>query len=103
MGGRGGVGVGTGGRAPRSGGPAATANGGRNPATTDAGEPKWPLAANTAETTAIANADPNRCRVFSTPDALPMSAGATELMAALGVLGSAIEIPTPAMTNGKTR
>jgi hypothetical protein len=76
---------------------------GRIPATTLSGFPKWPLAANTAETTAMANTAPKRCSVLMTPEALPTSCAETALRAAVGVVGRAIEIPTPPSTRGKTR
>src|SRR6266540_846476 len=80
-----------------------TASAGRNPAVKLAGAPSRPLAANTAEATATPKAPPKRCRLALAPDALPRSAGATALSAAVGVVGSAIEMPTPATTSGATR
>src|SRR5262249_37047624 len=88
--------------APSRDRPAATATPGRNPAATCAGVPSCPVAVKTAVTTATPNTPPNRCRVLLTPEALPMSAGGTALSAAVGVAGSAIQVPTPAMMNGKT-
>ena len=60
------------------------------------------MAANTAVTSAIPNAAPNRCIVLLTPDARPTSAGPTALSTAVGAVGIAIETPTPAMINGAT-
>jgi hypothetical protein len=40
--------------------------------------------------------------VFCTPDAVPKSAGGTASSAAVGMVGIAIEIPTPAMMSGST-
>jgi hypothetical protein len=42
---------------------------GRYPDVTDAAEPRWPWAENTAVPIAMPNAPPNRCSVFNTPDA----------------------------------
>jgi len=60
------------------------------------------LDAKAAEATAIANAAPRRCRVLLTPDALPISVGKTALRTAVGAIGSAIEMPTPATIRGMT-
>src|SRR5262249_57079791 len=48
---------------------------GRYPEVKLATEPKCPWAANTAVTTAMPNAAPNRCIVLLTPEARPTSAG----------------------------
>ncbi len=88
--------------APRADIPATTAVAGLNPALTPAALPRCPLAANTAATTAIANAAPNRCSMLMTPEALPMSATCTTPSAAVGVVGRAIEIPTPPRISGST-
>src|SRR6266540_4191970 len=63
--------------------PAARVSAGRNPAVKLAGAPSRPLAANTAEATATPKAPPKRCRLALAPDALPRSAGATALSAAI--------------------
>ena len=85
---------------PRNDRAAETASAGRNPAVTLAGAPRLPLAANTAATAATPNTPPNRCSVLTTPDAFPISAGGTAASAAVGAAGTAIEMPTPAMTSG---
>src|SRR5215472_11620930 len=89
-------------RAPTTDMAAAAASAGRNPEISVADEPRCPFALNTAATIATPNTEPNRCSVFCTPEALPMSAGGTVFSAVVGTVGTAIEIPTPAMMSGST-
>ncbi len=61
-----------------------------------------PVALNTAAAMATPKTAPKRCSVLFAPDALPRSPGATAPSAAAGVVGNAIEMPTPATTSGST-
>ena len=72
---------------------------GLKPAVTLAGLPRWPLPANMALAIAIANTVPKRCAMKLIPDALPISSGATALRTAVGTVGSAMEMPMPAISS----
>ena len=68
-----------------------------------AGESSDPWASNTTVTTATPVAWPICWTVFSTPAARPSSAGGAAFRPAAEGAGSAIEMPTPASTNGATK
>jgi hypothetical protein len=82
--------------------PAGTSKAGRNPLSKLTAVPRCPLETNTAEATATATTPPKRWSMLSTPEAVPMSCGATAPITASGIVGMAMEVPTPAMTSGTT-
>jgi hypothetical protein len=82
--------------------PAETARAGRYPLVTAAGAARLPWALKTAATMAIPNTAPNCCIVFRVPAALPRSADGAALRPPAVMHGRAIEMPTPARTNGST-
>ena len=45
---------------------------------------------------------PSRWVMFATPDAMPVSSGSTAPRIAVGIVGSVIEMPTPAMNRAST-
>ncbi len=49
------------------------------------------------------NVPPKKRAMLKTPDAFPISAGATALSTAVCAAGIASETPAPAMTSGATR
>ncbi len=73
------------------------------PALKAAGVSTDPLAENTVTKAAMPNMPPRKRPMLKTPDALPISATATEPMIAFWVAGIAIDTPTPARTSGATR
>ena len=66
------------------------------------GDPKLPLAANTATAIAIPDTPPRRRSMLKVPDAFPISVCTTELNTAFWAAGIAMETPAPAMISGAT-
>jgi hypothetical protein len=87
---------------PRTDRPADTSKAGRNPLSKLTAVPRCPLETNTAEATATATTPPKRWSMLNTPEAVPMSCGATAPITASGIVGIAMEVPTPAITSGTT-
>ena len=88
--------------APSTEMPAETASVGLNPLVTNAALPKLPFELNTVVTTAMPNTAPNCCIVLSVPAAFPSSSGGAAFSPPAVTHGRAIEMPTPAITNGRT-
>jgi len=80
--------------------PAAAARAGRYPLVTAAGPARLPLELKIAVAIAMPKTAPNWRSVLRMAHALPSTAGSTAFSAAAGVVGIAIETPTPAMMNG---
>jgi hypothetical protein len=76
---------------------------GTKPAVNACGEPKLPVAANTATCTATPNTPPRKRDMLKVPEALPISLGATAPRTTFCAAGIAIDTPAPARTSGAMR
>src|SRR5215468_276475 len=89
-------------RAARTDRPAAVARAGRKPLVTAGPLARLPFAVKTAVMTAIPKTAPNCCMVLRVPAALPSIGAGTAFSPEAVTQGRAIEMPTPARTNGAT-